>query len=128
MIYLDNAATTPMASEVIGEMVRCMKKEFGNPSSVYQLGRSSKVLIESSRKNLSEYLRCSPNELFFTSSATEAHNYILRQLSSIGIEVVITSKLEHAAVLEPLKNILLVYHQKLLNRSNLTPKKPLSNL
>lgn len=118
MIYFDNAATTPMASEVIEEMVSCMEKNFGNPSSVYQLGRSSKALLESSRKKLGGYLGCLSNELFFMSSATEAHNHILKQLSSIGIEVVITSKLEHAAVLGPLKNNKSVKVLYLDNNSN----------
>lgn len=99
-IYLDNAATTPIRQEVIDEMVRIMQTEFGNPSSTHSIGRSSKAVIETSRKTIAKYLHCSASEIVFTSSATEATNWILRSaVKDFGVKRIITSKVEHHATL-----------------------------
>ncbi len=99
-IYLDNAATTPIRQEVIDEMVRVMQSEFGNPSSTHSIGRSSKAVIESSRKTIAKYLHCNAQEIVFTSSATEATNWILRSaVKDFGVKRIITSKVEHHATL-----------------------------
>jgi cysteine desulfurase len=99
-IYLDNAATTPIRQEVIDEMVRVMQSEFGNPSSTHSIGRSSKAVIETSRKTIARYLHCNAQEIIFTSSATEATNWILRSaVRDFGVKRIITSKVEHHATL-----------------------------
>ncbi|HNP32385.1 MAG TPA: cysteine desulfurase family protein [Flavobacterium sp.] len=99
-IYLDNAATTPIRQEVIDEMVRVMQSEFGNPSSAHSIGRSSKAVIETSRKAIAKYLHCNAQEIVFTSSATEATNWILRSaVKDFGVKRIITSKVEHHATL-----------------------------
>lgn len=99
-IYLDNAATTPIRQEVIDEMVRIMQSEFGNPSSTHSIGRSSKAVIETSRKTIAKYLHCHASEIIFTSSATEATNWILRSaVKDFGVKRIITSKVEHHATL-----------------------------
>lgn len=99
-IYLDNAATTPIRQEVIDEMVGVMQSEFGNPSSTHGIGRSSKAIIETARKNIAKYLHCKAQEIIFTSTATEATNWILRSaVKDIGIKRIITSKVEHHATL-----------------------------
>lgn len=99
-IYLDNAATTPIRQEVIDEMVTVMQSEFGNPSSIHSIGRSSKAIIETSRKTIAKYLHCNAQEIVFTSSATEATNWILRSaVKDFGVKRIITSKVEHHATL-----------------------------
>ena len=99
-IYLDNAATTPIRQEVIDEMVRVMQSEYGNPSSTHSIGRSSKAIVESARKSIAKHLNCAAQEIVFTSSATEATNWILRScVKDSGIKRIITSKIEHHATL-----------------------------
>lgn len=99
-IYLDNAATTPIRQEVIDEMVTVMQFEFGNPSSTHSIGRSSKAVIETSRKSIAKQLHCNAQEIIFTSSATEATNWILRSaVRDFGVKRIITSKVEHHATL-----------------------------
>ena len=99
-IYLDNAATTPIRQEVIDEMVAVMQSEYGNPSSTHSIGRSAKAVIETSRKTIAKYLHCNAQEIVFTSSATEATNWILRSaVKDFGVTRIITSKVEHHATL-----------------------------
>ncbi|WP_264521804.1 cysteine desulfurase family protein [Flavobacterium sp. N1994] len=99
-IYFDNAATTPIRQEVIDEMVRVMQTEYGNPSSTHSIGRSSKAVIETSRKTIAKYLHCNASEIVFTSNATEATNWIVRSaVRDFGIKRIITSKVEHHATL-----------------------------
>ncbi|WP_309612493.1 cysteine desulfurase family protein [Flavobacterium sp.] len=99
-IYLDNAATTPIRQEVIDEMVKVMQSEYGNPSSTHSIGRSAKAIIETSRKKIAKYLYCNAQEIIFTSTATEATNWILRSaVKDFGVKRIITSKVEHHATL-----------------------------
>jgi cysteine desulfurase len=99
-IYLDNAATTPIRHEVIDEMIRVMQNEFGNPSSTHSVGRSSKAIIETSRKKIAKQLHCNAQEIIFTATATEATNWILRSaVKDFGVKRIITSKVEHHATL-----------------------------
>lgn len=103
-VYLDNAATTPIRQEVIDEMVRVMQSDFGNPSSTHSAGRSAKAVIETSRKTIAKLLHSAASEIVFTSSATEATNWILRSaVKDFGIKRIITSKVEHHATLYTLK-------------------------
>ena len=99
-IYLDNAATTPIRQEVIDEMIKVMQSEYGNPSSSHSIGRSAKAIVESSRKSIAKHLHCSAKEILFTSSGTEATNWILRSaVKDLGVKRIITSKVEHHATL-----------------------------
>lgn len=102
-IYLDNASTTPMYPEVIDKMVGIMKEEFGNPSSIHKNGRNSKAIIEQSRKTVAKIINSSISELFFTSSATEANNMILKNaVQDLGVNRIISSPTEHHCVLHTL--------------------------
>lgn len=104
MIYLDNAATTPIHPEVIETMTAAMKDFYGNPSSIHQLGRSTKVKIVEARNKIAQLLNCSPSEIYFTSGGTEADNTALCCcIRDLGIKHAITSPLEHKAVLNTLK-------------------------
>lgn len=97
--YLDNAATTPMAPEVIEEMARVMRSCFGNPSSVHAFGREAKAEIERSRRTVAKLLNCAPGEIVFTSGGTEADNMALTcAVRDLGVRRIISSPIEHHAV------------------------------
>ncbi len=99
-IYFDNAATTPVREEVIDKMQDALASCFGNPSSSHGFGRSAKTEIEQARKTIAKYLNAHPSEIIFTSGGTEADNMILRSaVRDLGVETIITSKIEHHAVL-----------------------------
>jgi len=103
-IYLDNAATTPLAPEVLDAMVPYLKEHFGNPSSVHAHGRETRSAIEKARKKVAALFNCSPSELFFTSGGTEADNTaILSTIRTYNIKHAITSPIEHHAVLHSLQ-------------------------
>ena len=99
-VYLDNAATTPIDKEVIATMQTSMSENFGNPSSTHQFGRKAKSAVETARKNIARFFNVTAQEIIFTSSGTEADNLILNNaVLNLGIQRVITSKIEHHAVL-----------------------------
>ena len=99
-VYLDNAATTPMAEEVVEVMRKSMLEMFGNPSSTHQYGRKAKTVIETARKEIASYFKVSSSEIIFTSSGTESNNFILKNaVENLGVKRIITSKIEHHAVL-----------------------------
>ncbi|MCX8079983.1 MAG: cysteine desulfurase [Bacteroidia bacterium] len=98
-VYFDNAATTPMAPEVITFMAEHMNNLFGNPSSVHGFGRPVRSAIEKARKKIASYVNAQPGEIFFMSGGTEADNFVLIQsVLSLGIKRIITSPIEHHAV------------------------------
>ena len=99
-IYLDNAATTAMRPEVVQEMTKVMMEDFGNPSSTHSIGRHAKSLVELSRKTIAKHLNCTAQEIIFTSNGTEANNIVLQSaVKNLGVKRIITSKIEHHAVL-----------------------------
>jgi len=99
-IYLDNAATTQIDSEVIEAICKVMEENYGNPSSVHAFGRKARAEIEKARRTVSSLLKVSPAEIFFTSGGTEADNMaILCSIRDLGVKHIITSKIEHHAVL-----------------------------
>ncbi len=98
-VYLDNAATTPIAPEVVDAMIPVLRDGFGNPSSTHFYGRQSKALIETSRRSVAKHLNCQPSEIIFTSGGTEADNMALHScVHLLGVTRIITSRLEHHAV------------------------------
>jgi cysteine desulfurase len=97
--YLDNAATTPLAPEV-KEAMMAQLENFGNPSSTHAFGRKARLAIEQVRKQIADTLLCAPGEIVFTSGGTEADNFaILTAVRDLGCKHIITSPLEHHAVL-----------------------------
>ncbi|OJJ14158.1 cysteine desulfurase [marine bacterium AO1-C] len=105
-VYFDNAATTPLAPEVLDAMLPYMKEHFGNPSSIHTHGRKTKSALEKARKKVAELLNTSPSEIFFTSGGTEADNFaITRSVDTFGLTHAITSPLEHHAVLHTLEHL-----------------------
>jgi cysteine desulfurase len=98
-VYLDNAATTPVAPEVIEAMIPILKEGFGNPSSSHFFGRQVKAHLETSRRNIAKHLNCQPSEIIFTSGGTEADNMaIMEAIDSLHITRIVTSTIEHHAV------------------------------
>lgn len=103
-IYLDNAATTPLAPEVKEAMIEAMES-FGNPSSTHSFGRQSRIVVERSRKLIAKELKCEPGEIFFTSGGTEADNLaILSSVRDLGVKRIITLPTEHHAVLHTIEH------------------------
>lgn len=101
-IYLDHAATTPMADAVFEAMIPYFREDFGNPSSIHQWGRRTKNALDQSRKTIAEFLGTDPNHIIFTSGGTESDN-----LAIIGVAFanqdrgkhIITTQIEHHAIL-----------------------------
>ena len=113
-VYLDNAATTQIRDEVVDEMFQIAKNHYGNPSSTHSFGRSSRTLIESSRKQIADHLNVSPSEIIFMSGGTEADNCILRSaVRDLGVKHLISSKIEHHAVTHTLDQLELDYPVKI---------------
>lgn len=110
-IYLDSAASTPVADEVIAEMLPYMKQQYGNPSSMHKFGRETARAIQLARKRVAEMIGASPREITFTSGGTEADNLALKgaamHAKSKAPEktMIITSSIEHDAVLEPCRDL-----------------------
>ncbi|MBP0905550.1 cysteine desulfurase family protein [Mariniflexile gromovii] len=109
-VYFDNAATTQIREEVISAMTEVMRTNYGNASSSHSFGRSSKALIEKSRKTVAGYLNVSASEIIFTSGGTEADNLILcSAVRDLKVTHVITSKIEHHAVLHTIDQLVKDY-------------------
>lgn len=108
-IYLDNAATTSLKSEVLEEMMPILKENYGNPSSIYTIGRNARKEVEKSRQTVAEILGANPSEIFFTSGGTESDNWAIRGVAFAqfrkGKNHIITSKIEHHAVLHTVKEL-----------------------
>ncbi len=105
-IYLDAAATTQMRTEVIEKMTLAMQTYYGNPSSTHSAGRSAKAAVETARKNIAKKLNVQGSEIIFTSGGTEANNMILNScVRDLGVTRIISSEIEHHAVLNTIKQL-----------------------
>lgn len=108
IIYLDNSETTPIKSEVLQEMMPYLTTEYGNASSLYSVGRSAKRAIEKARNRVAELLNCNHNEIYFTGGGSESDNIALKGFAYANKEKgnhIITSKIEHPAILETCKTL-----------------------
>lgn len=104
-IYFDNAATTALDQEVLDAMLPYMTTHFGNPSSIYSYGRETRLAIETARKSVAAQLNAHPGEIFFTSGGTESNNTaILSAIRDLGCRHIITSPIEHHAVLHTVEH------------------------
>lgn len=108
-VYADNAATTPVAPEVIKEMTPVFETAWGNPSSLHQKGREAKELLESSRERIAKVFNCKASEIYFTSCGTESDNWAIKgaayRMRSKGRTHIVTSKIEHHAVLNTCESL-----------------------
>jgi cysteine desulfurase len=99
--YLDNAATTPVAPEVVQAMMEVYQTVHGNPSSTHGPGRKAKALVETSRRRIAKLLGCPPRTICFTSGGTEADNHAIQAaVNSLGVRRIVTSEAEHSAVVK----------------------------
>jgi len=108
LIYLDNAASTAVHQEVVKEMMPYFDVQYGNPSSIHQFGRKAKNAIQKARKQVAALIGAEPDEILFTSGGTESNNTILYgipklQGSHLDQNHIITSSIEHEAILQPCK-------------------------
>ena len=100
--YFDNSATTRIKEEVLTEMFPYLSREYGNPSSLYSIGRSAKKGIEEARKKVASLINCNPNEIYFTGCGSESDNTAIKGIAYANRNKgrhIITSKIEHPAVL-----------------------------
>ncbi len=101
-IYMDNASTTKISPEVLDSMMPYLKTEYGNPSSIYSLGRESRKAIENAREQVSKVLQCDTNEIYFTSGGSESDNWAIKGIAFANEKKgkhIITTNIEHHAVL-----------------------------
>lgn len=106
MIYMDHAATTPVDPRVFEAMTPYLTEKWGNPSSLYEKGREAKKAVEDARATVAAFIGAAPEEIVFTSGGTEANNFAIKGSAFVqkagGKNHIITSPIEHHAVLEPL--------------------------
>ena len=105
MLYFDHAATTPVHPDVAEKMDQVSRLDYGNPSSIYSSGRSSKSIIESARNQTAKMIDAHPSEIFFTGSGTESNNIVIWSILHQKKRHVITSSIEHPAVLKVLDDL-----------------------
>ena len=105
-VYFDSAATTQIRPEVIDKMTKVMQECYGNASSTHSFGRSAKAWIEQARKTVAKLLNVSASEIVFTSGGTEADNLaLLSAVRDLGVKNIITSRIEHHAVLHTVQQL-----------------------
>ncbi|MGQ0605686.1 MAG: cysteine desulfurase family protein [Candidatus Nitrosotenuis sp.] len=106
MIYLDHAASTPIAQPVLEEMMPYLKENYGNPSSIHRFGRIATKAIDAARKKIADLINANPSEILFTSGGTESNNTALFGIMNQNKgKALITSSIEHDAILEPCKKL-----------------------
>lgn len=107
-IYMDNAATTPLSSEVLAEMMPVLTNDFGNPNSLHSFGREAKQYVDVARARVAKGLGCDEEEVYFTSGATEANNWAITGIAKAYRHKgnhIITTKIEHPSILETCKKM-----------------------
>lgn len=106
MIYLDNAASTPVHEKAVEEMMPYFREHYGNPSSIHKYGRLANVAIQNARKRIASLINADPKEILMTSGGTESNNTALYGITRKNKgKHIITSSIEHDAILEPCKRL-----------------------
>ena len=106
--YFDNSATTKVRKEVLDKMFPYFMLEYGNPSSLYKLGRTARVAVEEARRNVANLINCDKNEIYFTSGGTESDNTALKGIMNLDKnngKHLITTKIEHPAILNTCRTL-----------------------
>lgn len=108
-IYLDNAATTKISDNVLNAMLPYLTEEYGNPSSIYTLGRNSAIAVNKARHQVAQALGCEDSEVYFTSCGSESDNWAIKSTAKMmalkGKKHIITSVFEHHAVLHTMDSL-----------------------
>jgi cysteine desulfurase len=106
LIYLDNAASTPVHEKAVEEMIPYFTEQYGNPSSIHRYGRLANTAIQNARKRIASLINADPKEIFITSGGTESNNTALYGIAHKNKgRHIITSSIEHDAILEPCKRL-----------------------
>lgn len=119
MIYLDNAATTPIDPRVIDAMLPYLRFEYGNPGSIHTMGCHARAAIDKARQQVAEFFSADPSQIIFTSGGTESNNFALRCMRSVGTfeydarDYAITSEMEHDSVFNVMSRREVVHHIQL---------------
>jgi len=107
LIYLDNAASTQIHDDVLNSMLPFLKEQYGNPSSIHRYGRLTRKAIHKARKQIASLINADPAEILITSGGTESNNTApVGILSQFPSSQIITSSIEHDAILEPCKKLI----------------------
>lgn len=113
MIYLDNAATTQISPVVLDEMMPYLRDEYGNPGTVYALGRRAAEAVEQARQRVADFIKASPEQIIFTSGGSEANNIAIRctrkHLLSIGKDTILISPVEHDSIMRAVQNLPMIF-------------------
>ena len=107
-LYFDNAATTRVDEEVLKAMIPYLSDNYGNPSAIYGVARKSKKALEEAREEIASIINCDPQEVYFTSGGSESDNTAIKGIARANKNKgnhIITSKIEHPAVLETCKSL-----------------------
>ena len=105
-VYLDNNATTEVSKNVRRKIDTVLKKHYGNPSSLYKKGRSAALILKESREIIAKTINAEPDEIFFTGSASESNNNILKSLSDVYYpkkKKILSTPIEHPSVMSSLE-------------------------
>ena len=108
VVYFDHSATTAVKREVLNQMLPYFNIEYGNPSSLYSIGRSAKKTVERARRQVANAINCKANEIYFTSCGSESDNLAIKGFAYANKNKgnhIITSKIEHPAILNTCKNL-----------------------
>lgn len=108
LIYFDHAATTPVKEDVLKEMMPYFSINYGNPSSLYSIGRMSKNAVNTAREKVAKAIGCDAREIYFTACGSESDNLAIKGVARAHKEKgnhIITSKIEHPAVLNTCKSL-----------------------
>ncbi len=108
VVYFDHSATTAVKREVLNQMLPYFNIEYGNPSSLYSIGRSAKKAVERARRQVADAINCKANEIYFTSCGSESDNLAIKGFAYANKNKgnhIITSKIEHPAILNTCKNL-----------------------
>lgn len=106
--YFDHAATTAVKEEVLKEMLPYFSIEYGNPSSIYSIGRKAKKAIEGARQRVAKAINCNPKEIYFTGCGSESDNIAIKGIANSLKQKgnhIITTKIEHHAILNTCKTL-----------------------
>ena len=112
MIYFDNAATTKPKDSVVNEIIKCLKVDWGNPSSIYKFGSNAKNIVNESRQSVAKFLGCNSNEIIFTSGACESNSLSICGFLKANDYNFITTTIEHKSIMD-------LYDSLLINKSKI---------
>lgn len=121
MIYLDNQASTPIHPEVLRVVTQVMQDNFANPHSQHILGQKAMHIIDNTRKSIADYFGVQFSEIIFTSGATESNNIAIQGIILQALETrekieIITTPIEHSAVIAPIKAIVNQYSNRIIHK------------